>query len=325
MKVGLDRDRILDTALKQALGAGSDVPASDACFDAETLAAWMDNGLDPAAVALAESHAATCARCQALVGAMARSAPAVPVNSQARSSFWRWWLAPIAAAAAATLLWIVVPDDRYAAPATPPPAELSQAPSDRFVNEPQPPATLSAPSAAPRPDAAGPRRETPAAATEAAEKRREQTASPEAARSPKPSADAQAQRAAPVPSPTFQADLTAALVVASPDPGIRWRIGAGGVVDYTLDDGRTWERATTGVTIDIAAGASPSSRVCWLAGDGGLVLLSTDGRTFARVSTPVGADLVSVQASDARTAVVTTADGRAFVTNDGGLTWRPRE
>jgi photosystem II stability/assembly factor-like uncharacterized protein len=61
-----------------------------------------------------------------------------------------------------------------------------------------------------------------------------------------------------------------------------------------------------------------------LVGHGGLVLLSTDGRTFTHVSTPVAADLAAVQASDARTAVVTTADGRAFVTDDGGLTWRPR-
>ena len=79
------------------------------------------------------------------------------------------------------------------------------------------------------------------------------------------------------------------------------------------------------MTSDIVAGASPFPPVCWLVGDGGVVLLSTDGRTFARVSTPVDADLASVQASDARTSVVTTADGRAFVTNDGGLTWRPRE
>jgi len=79
------------------------------------------------------------------------------------------------------------------------------------------------------------------------------------------------------------------------------------------------------VTAEIVAGASPSPRVCWLVGHGGLVLLSTDGRTFARVSTPVAADLAGVQASDARTAVVTAVDGRAFATDDGGLTWRPRE
>jgi photosystem II stability/assembly factor-like uncharacterized protein len=114
-------------------------------------------------------------------------------------------------------------------------------------------------------------------------------------------------------------------VVMSPDPLVRWRIGPSGVVDYTADGGRTWARAATGVTTEIVAGSSPAPEVCWLVGRGGVVLVSHDGRTFARVSVPAEMDLVGVQASDARTAVVTTADGRAFQTADGGLSWRPRE
>ena len=43
----------------------------DACLDAETLGAWTDGGLDPAAMAAAEAHVSNCARCQALVGTMA--------------------------------------------------------------------------------------------------------------------------------------------------------------------------------------------------------------------------------------------------------------
>jgi hypothetical protein len=303
------------------------VPASDACLDAETLAAWIDDGLDPAAVAQAEAHVSSCARCQALVGGMARGAPEVPVSGHLRSSFWRWWLAPVAAAAAATLVWMVVPDARYTAPPTPPTAEVAQAPSERFVNEPQSPAPLAAPPPAavsPRPTSDA-RRETAAAAPAEARKTLEQTVSTEAsARSAKPTTDAQEQRAAPAP-PTFRADLTAARDVASPDPAVRWRIRAGGVVDYTPDDGRTWERAATGVTTEIVAGSSPAPQVCWLVGPGGLVLVSTDGRTFARVSTPVEADLVGIHASDARTSVATAGDGRVFQTDDGGRTWRLRQ
>ena len=327
MKVGLDHDRILDKALKQALGARTDVPASDACLDAETLAAWIDDGLDPASIAQAEAHVSSCARCQALVGGMARGAPEVPVSGHLRSSFWRWWLAPVAAAAAATLVWMVVPDARYTAPPTPPTAEVAQAPSERFVNEPQSPAPLSAPPPAavsPRPTEDALRRET-AAAVEA-RKNLDPTVSTEAAaRSAKPTTDAQEQRAAPAQSPTFRADLTAARDVASPDPRVRWRISAGGVVDYTADDGRTWERAATDVPTEIVAGSSPAPQVCWLVGQRGLVLVSTDGRTFARVSTPVEADLVGIHASDARIAVVTAGDGRVFQTDDGGRTWRLRQ
>ena len=51
------------------------------------------------------------------------------------------------------------------------------------------------------------------------------------------------------------------------------------------------------------------------------VLLATDGRSFARVIFPDAADLVGVQATDARSATVTAADGRRFATDDGGRTW----
>jgi len=51
------------------------------------------------------------------------------------------------------------------------------------------------------------------------------------------------------------------------------------------------------------------------------VLLSTDGMVFRQVTKPVEADLASVRATDARSATVRTADGRTFVTTDGGVTW----
>lgn len=325
MNAGRDRDRILDTALKQALGARADAPASDTCLDAETLAAWMDEGLDPAAVALAEAHVSSCARCQAVVGAIVRTAPDVPVSGVARSSFWRWWLAPIAASAAAVTLWMVVPTERYAAPPAAPAAEVAQAPSTGFANESPPPESRSAPPPPPvvarKPAEDASRREVAADASAAIEKRVGETTSGEAAARSRPSADATAP-AAPAQSMAFQ-ELSR--VIASPDPAVRWRIQTAGAVDYTADGGRTWEHVSTGVTMEIVAGSSPSPDVCWLVGSGGLVLVTSNGRTFARVSAPVDADLTAVQASDARTAVVTAADGRAFATDDGGLTWRPRE
>jgi hypothetical protein len=320
VNAGRDRDRILDNALRHALAARPDVPAADDCLDAETLAAWMEDGLDPAAVELAERHAASCARCQTLVGAMARSAPEVPLNSRARSAFWRWWLAPVAAAAAATVVWMVVPDQRYTAPPAAPAADVAQKPSERFINEPRPQT-----SAPPPPPAASPERSPQAtdAPRQEAATGANATAASERARVQKRAADLQERPAAAERSAAFIAPLPP--LITSPDPAIQWRVGPNGTVDHTTDAGRTWARASTGVTTDLRAGSSPAPGVCWLVGQGGTVLVTANGQTFSRVATPVEADLVGVQAADARTAVVTTVDGRIFATDDGGLTWRPRE
>jgi len=78
------------------------------CLDSEALAAWSEGTLDPRARDAVERHAADCARCQALLAAMARTEP-----QPSRSRWWRpstfGWLAPLAAAAAAILLWINLP------------------------------------------------------------------------------------------------------------------------------------------------------------------------------------------------------------------------
>src|SRR5262249_54371521 len=87
---------------------GSTAPAQSGCLDADTLAPWSDGTLRARERASVEAHAASCARCQALLAAMARTAPP---TAPARS--WRMstvaWLAPLAAAAAVVLVWINVP------------------------------------------------------------------------------------------------------------------------------------------------------------------------------------------------------------------------
>ena len=99
-----DRDRILEQALKHELRAAGTPPAG-ACLDAETLGAWSDGGLDPAAMAAAEAHVATCARCQAMAATLARSTPVIAAAPEASGvAIWKWWLAPLAAGVAATTL-----------------------------------------------------------------------------------------------------------------------------------------------------------------------------------------------------------------------------
>jgi len=110
--------------------------------------------------------------------------------------------------------------------------------------------------------------------------------------------------------------------ILSPDPNIRWRIVASGGVERSIDGGLTWQPQSTGAATPLTAGSAPSPTVCWLAGAGGLVLISTDGATWTRASLPEAIDLQSVRASDASNATVTTIDGRVFTTTDGGKTWR---
>jgi hypothetical protein len=140
---------------------------------------------------------------------------------------------------------------------------------------------------------------------------------------PRPSASAPASVAA------RSADLRranaelagAAAEIASPDAVVRWRVGARGFVQLSQDRGATWEALRSGVTADLVGGISPSAMVCWVVGRAGTVLLTTDGRNWQRLTFPEAVDLMAVRATDARTATVTTADGRMFATSNGGLTW----
>ncbi|HJU42164.1 MAG TPA: zf-HC2 domain-containing protein [Vicinamibacterales bacterium] len=85
-------------------------------LDAETVAAWIDGGLDGPSLAAAEAHASNCERCQALLAMVVKTEPLVPgiphLKVGGTSAWWRWWMAPIAATAAAVTLWMVVPREQ---------------------------------------------------------------------------------------------------------------------------------------------------------------------------------------------------------------------
>jgi hypothetical protein len=108
---------------------------------------------------------------------------------------------------------------------------------------------------------------------------------------------------------------------ASPDLAARWRLGANGTIHRSIDAGKTWVAQTSGVTTELLSASAPAANICWIVGRSGVVLLTTDGATWRRVAFPELVDLRSVTATDARTASVTTADGRVFRTTDGGITW----
>jgi len=112
---------------------------------------------------------------------------------------------------------------------------------------------------------------------------------------------------------------------ASPATMPRWRIFSSGSVERSADAGASWQPLPIDPPVQVIAGTSPSPAICWLIGRGAVVLLSTDGLRFARVPFQQATELTSIRATSARDATVTTPDGREFVTNDGGTTWRARE
>jgi hypothetical protein len=307
----------------------------------------VDGGLGEREVALVEAHASACSRCQALLAAVVQASPETsrPASQETWGRIWSLrWLVPVAAtAAAAAILWVAFPNEER----TDLPAQANVELSKSVPAAPQPETNadrFNAQTARPAlPGAANETRakaenKTASARADAREQRKEDAtlkdkqeaqrldtlgrrdavasaapASADAAQSPSPVAETASRLQA-----TFRA---VPLEIASPDPSVRWRIAPGGSVERTTNGGTAWETVATGVSAGLTAGAAPSATVCWLVGRGGTVLLSTNGRTWRRLPFPEMADLTAVQAPDAETATVTTADGRTFRTTDGGLTW----
>jgi len=91
-----------DRLLRDALRPGPP-PAPDACADADALAAWSDGTMSAAERAAFEIHAAGCARCQALMAAMARTEPP-PIEAPAWRRALFTWVMPLAAVTAAVVI-----------------------------------------------------------------------------------------------------------------------------------------------------------------------------------------------------------------------------
>jgi hypothetical protein len=115
----------------------------------------------------------------------------------------------------------------------------------------------------------------------------------------------------------------APVVLASPNRVVLWRLGLGGRIDRSADQGRTWQEQPSGVTSDLLAGTAPSDKVAWVAGRAGVILRTTDGEHWQRVASPAAAtDWTSIEASDALHATIVSSDRRRFATEDGGQTWK---
>jgi hypothetical protein len=332
--------------MKAVLGRhlGSQLPAGS-CPDAELLAVYAEHRATAEERTLFEAHLATCLRCQAHLAALVRSEPPLLQGEHSASWFagpWRW-LVPAASAALVLLaVWVarspmmspqqeplaqqVQPSTAPAAPAAPPAEPAVPAPkaeasaAERMNKEVSPPGAVDtrrtaetlqsaqAPPAAARdqrpPDRARPTGER---SDVAANRNQERQSEPPGSELPGRSAAALARER--------REGLEEKVAVSS------WRLAQGGA-ERTLDGGVSWTGRFRPAGSALRAISSPSPTVCWAVGDEGAVHYTRDGETWHRVAFPERVPLVAVEASDADRAVVTTADGRSFVTTDGGLTWR---
>lgn len=324
-----------DRLLERAARPPDDAQPPVDCLDAETLAAWADRTLTASERAAAETHAADCDRCLALLAAMAKTEPPAQVEVERARGSWLSvrWMAPLAAASIAIVVWALVQT----------PVERSP----QVVSAPSPPIDAVTPAT---PSAPAERDATAQARTRTAEVEQKQARNDvrqqAAAKAPgrdeergkrehqETTVSPQSKvRSAPADAPAASRDSAAALlravrtptVIASPDPSVRWQF-AGPVVERSTDAGVTWISQATGSPAVLSAGASPSPTVCWIVGQAGTILLTTDGATWSRLDFPdPKADLVAIAARDGGSATVTASDGRTYRTDDGGKTWRVQE
>ena len=115
--------------------------------------------------------------------------------------------------------------------------------------------------------------------------------------------------------------FAAGVEIGSPEPAFRWRLSTPATIQRSTDGGVTWKPQVAPAGIVLTAGSSPARDVCWIVGRAGAVVLSTDGTTWQLRPFPDAVNLTAVRAIDAKTATVTTSDGRQFSTTDGGATW----
>jgi hypothetical protein len=327
----------IDQLLRETLNARSAATPPTGCLDAETAGAFADGTLTARERSSAEAHVADCARCQALLAALARMTP--PAVARA---WWRRpaiaWMAPLTVAATAVIVWIYVPRQMTIEPAVPSAREGPRAlESD---SRPALPTAAAAPQqaqsardasaarAASGLDAARQERDqttvaknaaaasqpnegadglatAPLAAQgapavpEAAEARRPSAPSPQAAAASEPPVDrlGRTAAAAPAPQPTLAETVT--VTSATPEQVLA----------------RRFARDTAIVS------SSPISR--WRIGTGGVVEHSADGgSTWQTQSTGVTVTLTAGSSPSPSVCWLVGPRGVVVITTDEGRSWQ---
>ena len=340
------RDKVIRAALRRRLG---DDRADDVCPDAEIVGAFMEGTLSSDELDLWTAHFGRCDRCRHHLATLVRVTPAPAADTAAvstadgtdrESTLLGWlfdWRLITPAAALGVLVLSVWTVDRGVVERAAQPVAVEMAETDRPVtaaarriDADSQRALEQAPATAPESNTAS--LDETAAGTRDRLAERENAAPAEAAldtvtEPPAPS-EARQERprrmalAAPQAASLESAPM---VVVSSPNPLVRWRVTADGLIERTDDGGGSWSFQHDTGGAELGAGTALSALTCWIVGRSGAVFVTTDGSTWTRVGQPTPQDLAMVQATDDRTATVMTLNGQQFDTTDGGRSWRQRE
>lgn len=321
---------------------------SNLCLDAETLAAWADDGLLPQERRMAEAHLAGCSRCRLVIATLARTEPEAVVTTEPVADveevlpWWQrgWtlgWLVPLTAAAAAFGLWMVMPGDSTL------PVEVSQQAEAPRSAEPAYSSRLepATPAAAPPPARSGSGGLAPApeALREAeAAKAQSQTAAGTSVVEERQAFAAPPQEPAPFP------DASADLAASRPDTRARAEQAVGGAAPPPPQPAaapRTANDAAGATAVAPAAPAAAQERVLLNRLAPTITIQSPDGSSRWRVtaeriehSADGGAtwtvqrdEPATIASGDAPTAQIcwlVGPGGVVLITTDG-RTWRERQ
>lgn len=112
-------------------------------------------------------------------------------------------------------------------------------------------------------------------------------------------------------------------IIQTPDPKVLWRIAGGNFVERTEDGGATWHGQVADSDAQLTYGSAPTTKICWLVGRSGMILLTKDTTHWKKIAPPVPADFVSIEAKNGSSATVTAVDGQKFSTDNEGKKWVP--
>src|SRR5260370_14690383 len=76
------------------------------------------------------------------------------------------------------------------------------------------------------------------------------------------------------------------IVFGLPNRRALWRLTSGGSIEHSIDQGKTWQPQSSGVTADLLAGAALSETVAWAVGRRGTILRTDAGKHWQRIALP---------------------------------------
>lgn len=306
--------------------------SSDACPDAETMAAWVDGGLSAQAAVAVEAHTSSCSRCMAVLATLERTAAPVEVSGRwTRARLFRW-LVPLTAAATAVALWVVVPD-RPVTPVQSSRVQDLEAARERAdadtsapqVKQPAVPVPVPVPDPVPVPVPDRQRRLATEMPQSGAEDRSAATSSQNLARAP----------AAPVPQVREELAGAGAATEGPPPPAtpetsaaqapMPVQERAADSVGGLTSTARQGSAFRTMVPVESAAPGNPRFR--WRAAGSTSIERSTDGgKTWMQTAalppdTAKGLTITGMRVLNGQQAIAQMSNGSEFYTANGGVSW----